>query len=199
MNKKYKHTLLLLALMAQSNAWASKALPKMSPEMQGPPSVEAPSCNLSAGPETVDFGSRSRAQLSPQSGGLTPGSRLVTVMVGCTVPQTISLQFNGAVRNDQFSYGTDSVVRVRAIRAQLDGQPVTLQRESLTTRLDGESATGLEVYPGDIIHVMKQGQQGIGKQLGFTLEITPVMGERDTSPARQTQTETGINVRLVGQ
>lgn len=182
-----------LILLGAGSQWSA-----MSTVLPATARPDLPVCTVTAGPATVDFGSRTRGQLQDTAGGLTPGVRRLTVSAGCTLSRVMKLRFDGSARGADFSWGgADSILRFRVSQAQLDGIPVQLQRQDRAGNPEAQGAEALPFIPGDILMAVKNGLPVHGRQLNITLEIEPVMGERDSRPVRRTYPEGLLRVSLV--
>lgn len=158
---------------------------------------DLPVCTVTAGPTTVDFGSRSRGQLQDTSGGLTPGMRRLTVSAGCTLSRVMKLRFDGPVRGTDFSWGgADSIMRLRVSQTQLDGIPVQLQRLDSAGSPVSLGDDNLPFTPGDTLMAVKNGLPVHGRQLNITLEIEPVLGEHDGRPVQRIYPEGSLRISL---
>ena len=165
-----------------------------------PPDMSIPACTVTAGSGTVDFGSRSRGQLQQVAGGLSPGERTIMVSAGCTLPRVMRLRVDGPGRGSAFSWGgTDSALRIRALRAGLDGKPVMLKRLSRAGQPAEPERDELILTPGDVLVATDNGQPASGRQLTVTLEVVPVLGERDSRPVHRVYPESTLTISLVPQ
>ncbi|MEW5558772.1 hypothetical protein AB1287_00655 [Enterobacter asburiae] len=157
-----------------------------------------PECTVTAGAGVVDFGSRSRGQLGNINGGMTPGTRTLLVSASCTLPQVMKLRLDGMARGGSFNWGgADSILRVRALRAQLDGEGVQLQRLNNAGVPEGQPSASLFITPGDGLMAVHNGLPVHGKQLSVTLEIVPVLGEKDSRPVQRAYPEASLSITLV--
>lgn len=157
-----------------------------------------PVCTLSAGSGTVDFGSRSRGQLDNIQGGLTPGTRAITLNAACTPARIIRLRADGIAHSSAFSWGSaDSLLRIRARHALMDGAPVRLQGLNGAGSPVGESQEALDLMPGDGLMAIRNGLPAEGRQLSVILEITPVLGEKDSRPVQRIWPEASLHFTVI--
>lgn len=156
-----------------------------------------PTCSVSGSP-VVDFGSRSRGQLQSTTGGLTPGTRSLTVSAGCTLARGMKLRINALARGSNFSWsGTDSILRISARQGVLDGKAVQLQRLNAAGSPVGQPADTVTLAPDDTLVAMRDGNPAQGRQFGVTLNITPVTGEQDGRPVQRIYPEATLSITLV--
>lgn len=183
-----------ILLMALVCAGKSHAAVSPQPQMQ----LTLPECRMTAGSGVVDFGSRSRGQLQNTPGGMTPGTRTLQLSAACTLPRIMKLRFDGMARGSAFSWGgADSVLRIRALRAQIDGESVQLQKLNGAGNPEGQPEASLSLTPGDGLMAVRNGLPVHGKQLNVTLEVVPVLGEQDSRPLQRAYPETSLGITLV--
>lgn len=188
--------LVILLLMAGWCVKGRAAVNTQMPPLQ--PQVDIPVCTVAAGGGRVDFGSRSRGQLREVPGGLTPGTRSLTVSAGCTLARSMKLLISAPARGADFSWGgTDSLLRITARQGVLDGTPVQLQRLNMAGSPEGQAADEVRLAPGETLVAAYKGLPVQGRQFGVTLDITPVTGERDSRPVQRAYPETSLRVTLV--
>lgn len=184
----------IIYLLANANMGEASQMQSVSI----PASVEIPTCSINAGPDTVDFGSRSRGQLQNIQGGLTPGTRTMTLNAGCTLARTMKIRIDGSARGDKFSWGgTDSILQITASHALLDGKSVQLLLINAAGVPQGKSADALSFAPGEGLVAAMHGVPVSGKQLSMVLEMVPLLGEQDSRPRQRTYPEATLHVNLV--
>lgn len=177
-------------------ACAGKSHAAVSPQPQMP--LILPECKVTAGSGVVDFGSRSRGQLRNTSGGMTPGTRTLQLSAVCTLPRMMKLRLDGMARGNDFSWsGADSILRIRALRAVLDGESVQLQKLNGAGNPEGQPETSLSLTPGDGLMAVRSGLPVYGKQLNVTLEVVPVLGEQDSRPLQRIYPEASLGITLM--
>lgn len=169
-----------------------------SVEQPIPMPVLVPQCSVTAGSSAINFDSRSRGQLQTTAGGMTPGTRTLQIAANCTLSQIIKLRLSGAGHGREFSWGSpDSILRIQVVEAQIDGEPVQLQKLNSAGSPQGQAALSFALSPGDTLVAMRQGLPMEGRQLSITLELVPVLGEQDSRPVKRIYPQTALNITLV--
>lgn len=162
-----------------------------------PAPLTAPSCTVTGSP-VVDFGGISRGRLTPVTGGMTPGARRLVISAGCTLPRSMRLRIDGAARGSDFSWnGTDSVLRLTAREGAVDTKAVLLQRLNAAGSPEGPPAREITLAPGDTLVAMRDGIPAEGRQLSMVLDITPVLGDRDSHPTARADMMQSLTIGLV--
>ncbi|HIE9359431.1 TPA: hypothetical protein ACXRUV_005095 [Klebsiella quasipneumoniae subsp. similipneumoniae] len=160
--------------------------------------LELPVCSVTASGGHLDFGKSSRGQLQELQGGLSAGSKTLTLNADCTLGRVMRLQINGLARGTTFSWGqADSTLKVHIRQVILDGTAVQLQKIGHNRERSGENSDRLQLLPGDTFQPVRGNQPVSGKHLTAMLEIEPIIGDKDSRPVQQMMSETSINVALV--
>lgn len=179
-NMSVRGLVALLCLMAGMTFATAAPAPVMTP-------VTIPSCVVSSGTTLVDFGRQSRGQLKDVPGGMSPGSRMMTVSLVCNVVQLLKLRVSGATSGNHFLFGDDGQLTVTAVRAQLDGKPVQLQRKNDAGRGGGLSGPPLRLLPDDVMVPVVSGQPAEGLHLTVMLQLVPLLGPKASRPTQQAE------------
>lgn len=149
--------------------------------------VTIPSCVVSSATPQVDFGRQSRGQLKAVPGGMSPGSRMMTVSLACNVSQPLKLRISGTATGNHFLFGDDGQLKITAVKAQLDGKPVLLQRKKDGVHGNEVSSFPFELLPEDVMVPFVSGQQASGVHLTVVLQLDPVLGPKASRPTQQTE------------
>lgn len=155
--------------------------------------VTIPSCVVSSAPPQVDFGRQSRGQLKAVPGGMSPGSRMMAVSLACNVSQPLKLRISGTAAGSHFLFGDDGQLKITAVKAQLDGKPVPLQRNKDGAPGNGISAFPFELLPEDVMVPVVNGQPANGVHLTVVLQLDPVLGPKASRPTQQTEKQSQLS------
>ncbi|ESN53170.1 hypothetical protein [Enterobacter sp. MGH 16] len=201
-NNGYRSMISLIFVPAKKTGVILAAILALQPahgeDIQGYPQPKLPVCAVSAGSGHLDFGKSSRGQLQDRSGVLSAGSKTITLNADCTLSRAMRLRINGLARGTAFSWGhTDSFLKISIRQALLDGNPVQLQRMSRNGALSGGDSDQLSLLPGDIFQPVRSSQPVSGKHLTATLEIEPIIGDKDSRPVQQALSEISLNIALL--
>lgn len=156
-------------------------------------------CRLSVSSPVVDFGMRSRWQLQDDSaGGVTMGTRTLSVAVICPHAQTMTLLIQGGGSDgEELRYGRHGVTHLRLRDAELDGNPVELQEISPAGALTGKSGQTISLVSGQRLVPVVQGQLAGGKMLTMRMEVQPVLSASDARVTGRQVSESMLTITLV--
>lgn len=147
----------------------------------------ADECQLNFANNNVDFGTFRQDDIvgSKNSWHQMP-SREVNVSVYCPEGQTMALFVQGqAGEKGRFYFGDSSALAVRASQMIVDGKKYNIAKTNDRTRFtpDGQGQESLLLHNNEGIVAVDNQLPVNGKQMSFTLKLTPVMNDRQFSRA----------------
>jgi hypothetical protein len=158
------------------------AAPAAVPE--APAQVPASACTLVSSDAHVDYGRFSPYDLPPSdpaSSNLPLGKRIMVLRASCDAPRRMALFYRGEAHGaDGFRFGPEGHLRVRILKAQLDGKPAALGQVKSAALQPAATAVAVSLTPALGALVM-----GAGRQLNLQVEIEALVPRTAMHPSNE--------------
>lgn len=162
----------------------------------------AAECNIYLSRPVVDYQNISSTDFSASYKKWNAlDTREVQVSTQCSEPVQIENVFSGFGTGKAFPMGEHSAVEIIASDAYLDGQPVSLGKDSSqgAFTLAHGSRQRVLILAGNSIVPVINGEIPTGQQLVYRLTIKPLINDADLHPKDQNQIESNISTSVVFQ
>lgn len=163
---------------------------------------EAADCDIAVSQSTINY-QRITTDDFASSHGLwnTLDPREIIVSTQCSDPVQIENVFSSISMGKKFMFGGHSLIAVVASDAYLDGNPVSLGKDStpgaFTPTSGGHSL--IPVLAGNTIIPLINGKVPMGQRFIFRLTIKPIINAADLHAKDQDEIETNINAKVIAQ
>lgn len=158
--------------------------------------VPGDNCQLMINNSQVDYGQTTRGQMLQQGQGqerLSFGKRMITVNVLCQQATPIALWVRGS-GGEQFSFGSQGQVTIRAKNVRLDSGPVMVMTDNV------QPAHELMLKPGDRLQpVTSVGLPLTGKSMTLQLEIDTNIANAATRVNQELLLKQDLTLELVAR